>query len=64
MCIIIGVKDNVPPSSPTAHQYTPSPSVQKRVRMSDGDVGRAINSTPPLPPISGGSRGRHSPEGW
>ncbi|XP_052059105.1 myosin heavy chain, striated muscle-like isoform X5 [Mytilus californianus] len=56
------VKDNVPPSSPTAHQYTPSPSVQKRVRMSDGDVGRAINSTPPLPPISGGSRGRHSPE--
>lgn len=56
------VKDNVPPSSPTAYQYTPSPTVQKRVRMSEGDVSRVLNSTPPLPPISAGSRGRLSPE--
>ena len=56
------VKDNVPPSSPTIHQLSPSPTVQKRVRMSDGDVSRVLNSTPPLPPISTSSRGRQSPD--
>ena len=59
----VGVKDNVPPSSPTIHQLSPSPTVQKRVRMSDGDVSRVLNSTPPLPPISTSSRGRQSPDG-
>ena len=31
--------------------------------MSDGDVSRVLNSTPPLPPISTSSRGRQSPDG-
>lgn len=60
--LFIGMKESVPPSSPTTtNQYSPSPSIQKRVRMSEGDVSRVLNSTPPLPPISG--KGRQSPEG-